>query len=160
MTALATVDVEASYARAEELARARMPHLYRVARLFPDRERYLAFCALYASMRWVDDRVDQRVTDGDGLRAWDEEIAQAFAGVAGSTEFGPALADTLSRFEFSPEPWQLLSRSMRYDLESAEIGTYSVFRHYAEGATVSPASIFATLLLMRKSGNRFRSELA
>jgi phytoene/squalene synthetase len=148
-------DVEKSYQQSEKLARNRMPHLYRVARLFPDPERYRAFCALYASMRWVDDRVDDKLTDDAGLKRWDREIDDAFSGSATATEFGPALADTLARFDFSDEPWRNLSVSMGYDLHARGFPTYADFRRYAEGATVSPAAIFATLLLMRPSGGRF-----
>jgi len=132
-----------------------MPHLYRVARLFPDPERYRAFCALYASMRWVDDRVDDKLTDLAGLKRWDREIEDAFGGTASATEFGPALSDTLARFEFPDEPWRNLSVSMGYDLHARGFPTYADFKQYAEGATVSPAAIFATLLLMRPAGDRF-----
>ena len=68
----ASPTVAASYRRAEEIARQNLPHLYRVARLFPDRARFEAFCALYASMRWIDDEVDEgritRVLVGPSLR--------------------------------------------------------------------------------------------
>jgi len=106
-------------------------------------------------MRWVDDRVDDKLTDDAGLKRWDQEIGDAFKGTACDTEFGPALSDTLGRFEFPDEPWRNLSVSMGYDLHARGFPTYADFRRYAEGATVSPAAIFATLLLMRPSGNRY-----
>jgi phytoene/squalene synthetase len=134
-----------------------MPHLYRVARLFPDVERYRAFCALYASMRWVDDRVDGRRTDLEGLASWDREIARARQGSSTDTDFGPALADTFARFDLPLDPWQKLSRSMRLDLSTPGFTTYVDFRRYAEGATVSPASLFAALLLMRFEQERYRT---
>lgn len=148
-------DVEESYGLSEEMARRRMPHLYRVARLFPDPERYRAFCALYASMRWVDDRVDEKRTDLAGLADWDAEIAWAQEGAPTRTEFGPALADTFRRFRLPLDPWQRLSRAMKFDLSAHGFSTYADFKSYAEGATVSPASVFVTLLLMRPQDGCF-----
>lgn len=153
---LTAPDVERSYELSEELARRRLPHLYRVARMFPDPERYRAFCALYASMRWVDDRVDDRATDLDGLAGWDREIRNAHQGAPTKSDFGPALSDTFARFELPLDPWQRLSASMQLDLATPGFATYVDFRKYAEGATVSPASLFATLLLMRPGPERYR----
>jgi phytoene/squalene synthetase len=150
--------LEDSYRAAERIARRRMPHLYRVAKLFEDTGRFRAFCATYASMRWVDDAVDLHQAARD-LDLWEDEIAGLFQGRAGTLEFGPALLDTLSRFEFSVEPWRDLARAMRHDIEEAGFGTYQSFLDYAEGATVAPASVFATLLLMRPGEERARPAL-
>jgi phytoene/squalene synthetase len=148
-----------SYRAAEQMARRKMPHLYRVARLFEDRERFGAFCAAYASMRWVDDLVDEGRHTQDQLASWEEEIGGHFEGRPGTSEYGPALADTLSRFDLPREPWSRLASAMRYDAEHDGFGTYQGFLDYAEGATVAPASIFATLLLMRPSGGGFAPAL-
>lgn len=151
--------LEDSYRAAEQMARRRMPHLYRVARLFEDRERFLAFCAAYASMRWVDDLVDEGRHTQAQLAIWEEEIGGNFAGRPGNSEYGPALADTLSRFQIPREPWTRLAAAMRFDAEQDGFGTYQSFLDYAEGATVAPASVFATLLLMRPAGDRFAPAL-
>jgi phytoene/squalene synthetase len=45
---------------------------------------------------------------------------------------------------------------MGFDLETSGFHSYDDFLAYAEGATVAPASIFATLLLMRRDHDRFR----
>jgi len=148
--------VPESYAQAEAMARRRLPHLYRVARLFPDRDRYRAFCATYASMRWVDDRVDEQKSALPELAAWEAGIDENAAGHGGRSSYGPALADTLSRFDFPLDPWRHLAAAMRYDLENDGFPHYQSFLDYAEGATVAPASIFATLLLMRRNGDSYR----
>lgn len=159
MNRKAPISVDESYERAEEMARRRLPHLYRVARLFPDRDRYLAFCATYASMRWVDDRVDEGQSALPELKAWQNDIRSNIAGRPGSAVYGPALTDVFAKFEFSPEPWDRLLEAMRYDLEADGFPDYSTFLSYAEGATVAPASVFASLLLMRPEGDRWRSAL-
>lgn len=155
-----TADVEASYQAAQTLSRQRMPHLYRVARLFPDEDRFRAFCAVYASMRWIDDEVDEgRMTEA-GLASWRETVGRVFEGDGGDASYGPALADTLGRFQFSQEPWLNLANAMQYDLQHKGFPTYTDFVAYAEGATVAPAAIFATLLLMRKQGSGFAPVVA
>lgn len=155
----AALILEDSYRAAERMARRRMPHLYRVAKLFEERERFQAFCAAYASMRWVDDLIDEgRHTDAD-LAFWEAEIEGNFAGRPGLSEYGPALADTLRRYAIPREPWIKLAAAMRYDAMHDGFGTYQSFLDYAEGATVAPASVFATLLLMRPDGNSFAPAL-
>jgi phytoene/squalene synthetase len=151
--------VAASFKRAEEIARQNLPHLYRVARLFPDRARFEAFCALYASMRWIDDEVDEGRMTAAHLDRWEEAIAATFGGDGGTAAYGPALADTLARFEFPPEPWHNLLAAMRYDLEAKGFPSYGDFITYAEGATVAPAAIFATLLLQRPRDDGYRPAL-
>jgi phytoene synthase len=146
--------VRDSYGQAEALARARMPHLYRVARLFPDPERYAAFCATYASMRWIDDCVDGGEMTPDELRHFRSEIDAAFAGRVVQNPFTVALAHTLSRFDLPQEPWHRLFAAMHHDLERRGFRNYEEFRNYAEGATVAPAAVFAALLLMRESQDR------
>jgi phytoene/squalene synthetase len=155
----AGLKLEDSYRAAEQMARRKMPHLYRVARLFEDRERFLAFCAAYASMRWVDDLVDEGRHTKAQLAFWEEEIGGNFAGHPGSSEYGPALADTLRRFQISREPWTRLAAAMRYDAEHDGFETYQRFLDYAEGATVAPAAVFATLLLVRPDGDAFSPAL-
>lgn len=154
-----TADVEASYRSAEALSRERMPHLFRVARLFPDPDRFRAFCAVYASMRWVDDEVDEGRMTTAGLAAWEDTVERVFEGDGGDASYGPALADTLSRYAFPREPWRNLARAMRYDLEHKGFSTYGEFIDYAQGATVAPAAVFATLLLMRPGSDGFEPAL-
>ena len=151
-----TAAVRRAYEQAEGIARERMPHLYRVARLFPDRERFLAFCALYASMRWIDDRVDDGLSSARELERWEESIDAAYAGDDPGQSFGPALVHTFAHFQLSPEPWRRLREAMSYDLGAGGFAAYEDFLDYAEGATVAPASIFATLLLMRPEDKMFR----
>jgi phytoene/squalene synthetase len=136
-----------------------MPHLYRVARLFPDAERYAAFCATYASMRWIDDCVDGGEATPDELRRFQSEIESAFAGAPGQSPLSVALAHTLTRFDLPREPWSNLLGAMRHDLERRGFRDYEEFTGYAEGATVAPAAVFATLLLMRGSHGRKQPQL-
>ena len=154
-----TAEVDASYIAADSLARKRMPHLYRVARLFEDQDRFRAFCAVYASMRWVDDEVDEGRMTPAGLASWEDTVKCVFEGDAGDASYGPALVHTLNRYAFPQEPWQNLGLAMKYDLDHKGFPSYSDFVYYAQGATVAPAAVFATLLLMRPDADGFRPAL-
>lgn len=147
--------IEESYRFAEQIAAKRKPHLFRVATLFPDRARYLAFCAAYASMRWVDDHVDELAGSLEELEAWQEEVYGNYSGIAGTIIYGPALADSFRKFELPLEPWLNMKKSMQQDLEQWGYASYQDFLVYAEGATVAPAAVFASLLLQRRSGALF-----
>ncbi|SYZ72505.1 putative 15-cis-phytoene synthase [Candidatus Zixiibacteriota bacterium] len=155
----AEVAVIESYRQSEAIAARKHPHLYRVASLFPERDRYLAFCAAYASMRWIDDRVDDDISSLAELENWEKEIKSAFRGESGSNIYGPALAETFRRFELPLEPWEKLAGAMKFDLQHSGFESYDLFLDYAEGATVAPAAIFASLLLQRPEGDRFRLPL-
>lgn len=157
--ALRAARIEESYRFAEQIAAKRKPHLYRVATLFPDRSRYLAFCAAYASMRWVDDHVDELAGSVEELDVWLKEVSGNYSGIAGSIIYGPALADSFKRFELPLEPWLNMKKSMQHDLEQWRFATYQEFLVYAEGATVAPAAVFASLLLQRADGALFHLAL-
>ena len=149
--------IEESYRYAEMIASQRKPHLYRVAIFFPDRPRFLAFCAAYASMRWVDDHVDDLTGMMEDLDSWQDEISGNFSGVIGSIVYGPALADTFKRFELPLEPWLNMKKSMQHDLQTHGFSSYRDFLNYAEGATVAPAAVFTSLLLHRSQGGIYRT---
>jgi phytoene/squalene synthetase len=149
-----------SYRRSEEIAARKHPHLYRVASLFPDQDRYWAFCAAYASMRWIDDRIDNSAGSAEELARWQEETNLAHRGKAGSSLYGPALADTFRRFDLPLEPWEKLAGAMKFDLLHSGFESYDIFLSYAEGATVAPAAVFSSLLLQRPKGDRFEPPIS
>lgn len=75
---------------AEEIAAADRNNLYISSRFFTDPEKYSAFCAFYAVMRVVDDRIDDlpsrtglsaedRRAEHDVVRAWEEGVAACYA---------------------------------------------------------------------------------
>ena len=58
------ITVDAADSVAEAVAAKDLNNLYRTSCYFADSERYVAFCALYAVMRIVDDRIDDVLARG------------------------------------------------------------------------------------------------
>ena len=56
------------YAIVEEIAAKDLNNLYRTSCFFADPNRYKSFCAVYAVMRIVDDRLDEIIARNDVLR--------------------------------------------------------------------------------------------
>jgi len=163
-----------AYAAAEAVAAKDQNNLYVVSRYFADREKYLAFCAFYAVMRLVDDRIDaipsrnelapeakayeHRVVD-----FWQRAVEECRAGtvpvVAEIPEGLPAsvpelLAALTHASRCFPVPgvlWRNFFAAMHRDLDSHRFATYRDFLDYAEGAAVAPTTIYLYLVASRRS---------
>ncbi len=151
------------------LAAAKNANLYRAAmRLSPERQHF--FLASYASMRVIDDIVDdgflelpdaerdlQRQTILETINQWQAQIISAKAGAENPLpETGPlnddlyeALRLTLGRSDLSTEPWVALADALHRDVGEEPMDEWDDFIAYCEGATAAPASIFVYLLSAR-----------
>jgi phytoene synthase len=153
-------------------------NLYRAACFFQDIERYRAFCAQYAVMRYIDDRVDgfaarRDVAHGDGsmseravLRAWHQAVhaclaesePAAWTGAGLETpDAAPmltSLAQAFRRFPAPPGLWDDFFAAMDRDLRCRRFATYEAFLKYAAGATVAPTTIFLHLIVGLPSVDR------
>lgn len=151
------------------LAAAKNANLYRAAmRLSPERQRF--FLASYASMRVIDDIVDDGFlelpdAERDAHRAdiietieqWQAQIIAAKAGADNPLpESGPldgnvyeALRRTLGKSDLSPDPWIELADALHRDVAEEPMDEWDDFIAYCEGATAAPASIFVYLLSAR-----------
>ncbi len=154
---------------AEAVAAKDLNNLYRTSCFFLDEDRYRAFCALYAMMRVVDDRVDgsltrrERVADAtleelDIVRAWHRAVRSCVFGqapddrdVAGTRHpLAKALLDALEpaceAFPFPMRLWDNFFRAMEQDLQRLRFDSYAGFLDYAEGAAVAPTTIYLDLI--------------
>ena len=164
--------IAAEDAAAEAIAARDANNLYRASCFFQDPARYRSFCAQYAVMRVVDDRVDALPTrtgldhaalelERAVINAWEVAVDSAYTGVPEEGDLalghpeGPHLVRALGRaFVRFPVPqalWSHFFAAMRSDLKRARFGTFDEFLGYAEGATVAPTTIFLYLL---SSGER------
>jgi phytoene synthase len=152
-----------------ELAAAKNANLYRAAmRLSPERQRF--FLASYASMRVIDDIVDDgflelpdaerdaaREAVIETIENWQVQIIAAKSGADNpmpetgplSTSVYDALRLTLGRSDLSPEPWIELADALHHDVAEEPMDEWDDFIAYCEGATAAPASIFVYLLSAR-----------
>jgi phytoene synthase len=124
-----------------------------IAARFWDDERYQAFRICYRSMRLLDDLVDNRKSAAGAIskveqsrlaamvRNWIEAVEKG----AAAEPFQQQLAKTRARFQIPVWPWQKLAGAMIYDLRHDGFPTFRAFIRYAEGAAVSPGSIFVHL---------------
>jgi phytoene/squalene synthetase len=161
-----------AYAAAEAVAAKDQNNLYLVSRYFADREKYLAFCAFYAVMRLVDDRIDAipsrselaseaRAFEHRVVDFWQDCVEACRAGAApvlaeipeglpeGVPELLAALTDASQRFPVPGVLWRNFFAAMHRDLDSHRFAAYRDFLEYAEGAAVAPTTIYLYLVASR-----------
>lgn len=154
-----------------KIARASKSPMERAAAAL-DADRYNIFCATYASMRVIDDYVDDDflARDADAreaarpealgvTQAWRAGAVAALAdGVAPApaaqfVETTTALAATHRIAALDPTPWNRLAVAMARDINEAPMPDWPNFLAYAEGATAAPAAVFVETLALRKMGD-------
>jgi phytoene/squalene synthetase len=154
---------------AERIASHDRNNLYLTSCLFADANRYDAFCAQYAVMRVIDDRIDAiPLADGVPDRAAAAESAgllrawrTAYRAIEGNREscaavlqpHGPdavalasSLRASLARFPVPAILWSRFFEAMARDLRTRRFPTYRSFERYCEGASCSPTTIYLYLL--------------
>ena len=151
------------WAVAEEIAAKDLNNLYLTSCWFVDPERYRAFCALYAVMRVVDDRIDaiparRELGDPDRDRehavvdAWDVALRAAIAGGASADQIAacdhpqtvPLLevaGEAMRRFPVPWELWRNFFAAMHQDIDHPRFATYPQFLDYTEGVSVAPTTM-------------------
>jgi phytoene synthase len=162
---------------AESIAARDLTNLYRTSCYFRDKERYRAFCAMYAVMRVVDDRVDTLLAQphvASSHRAQAREVVAAWrrvvsAGLSGrrpaaedlvgcdhphSDELVVAFADAVERFPVPVQLWDDFFAAMLQDLERSRFATYGQFLEYAVGAAVAPTTIYLYLISAERRGDK------
>jgi phytoene/squalene synthetase len=162
-----TADLEAAYAYCEAIARRDKPHLYTAAQLFEHRATREAFAAAYASMRVIDDFVDEipgRSNLGEQAREqaagyvgnWLDHVRKAEAGQHDAGPVWHALSHTFQRFDLPVAPWEDLAHAMITDLHVPMFRDWEHLRHYMRGASVAPAVVFMHLVLVHPDADGWR----
>jgi phytoene synthase len=137
------------------------PILDIAARTWED-ERYEAAKICYKSMRIIDDLIDHRKHDGGLSEAEKQEYTdliqgwvQAIINERPQDSVQQELIETIKRFKIPLWPWQRFSKAMIYDVNHKEFKTFPIFLKYAEGAAISPASIFMHLCGVVKNNGSY-----
>jgi phytoene synthase len=154
---------------AESIAAKDRNNLYRASCYLREEERYRAFCASYAIMRIVDDRVDgllfrpyasaeDRARESSVVEAWHQVIAACLTGDTPAPgdaartdqpyigELLTAFARTVEQFPVPPELWDDFFAAMHQDLQRGQFATFSQYLDYAAGASVAPTTIYLHLI--------------
>lgn len=155
-----------------EVTRRGGSNLWFVGRGLPARRRAM-FVSAYASMRVVDDFVDDdflarppearasgRAAAHDRVARWLSAMERALGGDADCHAAGDlphsaiarSVASVYAGADIGPEPWRLLARSMHRDVDEKPFVDWDDFIAYCEGATVAPASIFLYVVAADLSG--------
>lgn len=164
-------ELQEAYDLCDRVARRDKPHLHAAAQYFAFPETRRTFAATYASMRLVDDFVDNipnRATLSEPARRlaaqtvgkWLQLVRDARAGQSGSGPVWLALSDTFSRFDLPLEPWEDLAEAMQSDLYAPMFRDWDHLRRYMKGASVAPAVVFMHLVMMQPKGPTGRFESA
>lgn len=158
------------FAIAEAIASRDRNNLYITSTFFQHPARYEAFCAYYALMRVVDDRIDDLLAAGglsplirrrelEVVAAWEEAVNLCSAGgrvpdslVEGCQhENARALLDAVSvaylRLPVARSLWAEFFAAMRSDLTRTGFANWNDFLAYAEGATVAPTTIYLSIIV-------------
>ncbi|MCP4684092.1 MAG: squalene/phytoene synthase family protein [bacterium] len=124
-----------------------------IAARFWDSERYAAFRVCYRSMRRIDDLVDDRKEQGEPITPEESTQMQqlmqdwldAARAKAPGDDFQAEFLRTTNHFRIPLWPWERLCKAMIYDLSHNGYRNFRGFLRYAEGAAISPASVFMHL---------------
>lgn len=156
-------NLKSAYERCESIAKKKNPFLYNVSRFFEDKNKFKAFCSTYASMRIVDDFVDN-ITHRDNLSIkekefylseidkWETQIIDCYNGKEFNNSILLALRDTFRTFDLSVLPWVNLAKAMRWDINNSRFNSFEDFLGYAEGASIAPAMVFISILSAKQNG--------
>jgi len=170
-----------AYRVTEAIASRDHNNLYITSSFFKDRIKYRAFCAYYAVMRIVDDRVDNLplpISRTEGLDnrelgivdAWEQVVVSCHSGIRPTAaqlyacDFAEAEAvceSLIAAFRAFPVPiklWTNFFKAMRSDIIAGEFTCWSDFLTYAEGATVAPTTIYLSLITAQRdeSNNSYK----
>jgi len=157
---------------AEAIASKDRNNLYVSSSFFRDPIKYRAFCAYYAIMRVVDDRIDNLPSPGSRsaelrkhelgvVASWEQVVRSCcysiypMTSLLASCNFAEAEAvceSLIASYRVFPVPiqhWTNFFAAMRSDIVASQFDRWSDFLAYAEGASVAPTTIYLSLIVAR-----------
>ncbi len=156
---------------AERIAARDLNNLYLTSCFFRERERYAAFCSLYAVMRVIDDRIDslpcaQRASaaviaaEQGVVGAWEQALLALVADpdaarvdhrACDHDAAGLLLAHAAAATRQLDVPvviWREFFAAMRRDVVASGLfATFDDFLAYTQGASVAPTTIYLYILM-------------
>lgn len=161
----------ADIARSEAIARRSRSRLMAVASGL-DRRRYRLFCPAYASMRIIDDLVDEALPDpasgmtGEAaqaaLQVWlsscEAALQGRFAPDSGGHPVLAELAGVADGLGMPARPWRLLAEALAQDIAGSAPQDWAGFYRYSAGASGGPTEAFLNILALRMSDIRISQQ--
>jgi phytoene synthase len=125
------VDLDASYAFCEKVARREAKNFYYSFLLLSAPQRQ-AMCAIYAFMRYCDDLSDsEQILDRPAAIArWREDLEAALAGRLPDHELWPAFADAVERYRIPHQYFFEMIQGISSDLEPRAVRTFADLYDY------------------------------
>lgn len=173
---------KSAYRVTEAIASRDNNNLYITSSFFKDKLKYKAFCAFYAVMRIVDDRIDNLPIsvkqNKESLKselkvvdAWEQLVMLSHQGIQPTDsqletcdfpEVEAVCESLIESFRIFPVPIQLWTNffnATRSDLVAGEFKSWTDFLDYAEGATVAPTTIYLYLITAQRNNEKNYYEL-
>ena len=140
-------------------------NLYITSSFFKDRNKYKAFCAFYAVMRIVDDRIDNlsltvkqnkesQKKELEIVDAWEQVVILCHRNIyptsaqLAACDFidadavCEALIEAFKKFPVQIKLWANFFEAMRSNFVAGEFEKWTNFLDYAEGVSVAPTTIY------------------
>lgn len=123
-----------------------------------DKERFDAAMVCYKFMRRIDDLIDNHKASNISIAACEKEaftneVKKWLECLNYKTKQDPIIeevVETIEKFNIPLYLFHNFAQSMIYDIHNDGFPTYHSFIEYAEGASVSPASVFVHLCCLNK----------
>ncbi|HTW66303.1 MAG TPA: phytoene/squalene synthase family protein [Bryobacteraceae bacterium] len=124
-----TVELKASYAFCQKIARTRARNFY-YSFLLLSREQRDAMCAIYAFMRYCDDISEGEGASLEGIQRWRQDLDCALQGRYGENLLWPAFHDTVQRYKIPHEYFHEMIAGVSSDLEPKQLQTFDELYRY------------------------------
>jgi phytoene synthase len=123
------LDLQASYAFSEQIARTRARNFY-YSFLLLSREQRAAMCAIYAFMRYCDDISEGEGASRQGIERWRRDLDCALQGQYGENLLWPAFHDTVERYRIPHQYFYEMIAGVSSDLQPKQLQTFDELHQY------------------------------
>ena len=123
------VDLKASYAFCQNIARTRARNFY-YSFLLLSREQRDAMCAIYAFMRYCDDISEGEGASREAIERWRGDLDLALEGHYGENSLWPAFHDTVQRYQIPREYFYEMIQGVSSDLQPKQLATFDELYRY------------------------------
>ena len=130
-----------------------------------DMDRFNAAKICYKFMRTIDDMIDDRKASQETLGCMEKQMLServhnwisCLDRNINEDPFINEVSGTITKFKIPLKLFHNFARAMQFDIDHQGFATYDEFIHYAEGASVAPASVFVHLCCLGEKDGEYLS---